>query len=87
MQSVADTFNFSYSYLSAYFNQYAHEGFSEYLNKIRIRKACEYLENSDSTIAEVSGVVGYADHSYFCRVFKKVTGETPSGYRRARHRR
>lgn len=87
LQSVADTFNFSYSYLSAYFNQYAHEGFSEYLNKIRIRKACEYLEDSDSTIAEVSAAVGYADHSYFCRVFKKVTGETPSGYRRARHRR
>lgn len=87
LQSVADTFNFSYSYLSAYFNQYAHEGFSEYLNKIRIRKACEYLEHSDRTIAEVSSAVGYADHSYFCRVFKKVTGETPSGYRRERQRR
>lgn len=87
LQSVAEKFNFSYSYLSAYFNQYAHEGFSEYLNKIRVGKACEYLEDSAYTIAEVSSAVGYSDHSYFCRVFKKVTGETPSGYRRERLKR
>lgn len=87
LQSVAERFNFSYSYLSAYFNQYAHEGFSEYLNKVRVGKACVYLEDAAYTIAEVSSAVGYSDHSYFCRVFKKVTGETPSSYRRERLKR
>ena len=87
LQSLAEQFGFSYSYLSAYFNQYAKEGFSEYLNRIRVQKACEYLEDPAYTIAEVSSAVGYSDHSYFCRVFKKMTGETPSGYRRERLRR
>lgn len=87
LQSLAEQFGFSYSYLSAYFNQYAKEGFSEYLNKIRVQKACEYLEDSAHTIAEVSSAVGYSDHSYFCRVFKKMTGETPSSYRRERLKR
>ena len=27
-------------------------------------------------------MIGYSDHSYFCRVFKKITGYTPSSYRR-----
>lgn len=87
LQSLAEQFGFSYSYLSAYFNQYAKEGFPEYLNRIRVQKACEYLEDPAYTIAEVSSAVGYSDHSYFCRVFKKMTGETPSGYRRERLRR
>lgn len=82
LQNLAAEFNFSYSYLSAYFNQHACEGFSEYVNKIRIQKACEFLKESRYSIAQVSSVVGYSDHSYFCRVFKKITGKTPSAYRR-----
>ena len=85
--SVATAFNFSYSYLSAYFNQYVHEGFNEYLNKIRIQRACEYLEDSGYPIAQVGLAVGYSDHSYFCRVFKKLVGEPPSAYRKHRQRR
>ena len=27
-------------------------------------------------------MIGYSDNSYFCRVFKKITGDTPSRYRR-----
>lgn len=84
LQILSDKFNFGYSYLSAYFAQYAHEGFSEYLNKIRISKACEILKQSKYSISEVSSAVGYSDHSYFCRVFKKITGVTPSVYRKAK---
>lgn len=84
LQILSEKFNFGYSYLSAYFSQYAHEGFSEYLNKIRISKACEILKNSKYSIAEISSAVGYSDHSYFCRVFKKITGVTPSIYRKAK---
>lgn len=82
LQSVANAFNFSYSYLSVYFNTHMGEGFNEYLNRIRIKKACELLTNHTYSIAQVSDLVGYSDHSYFCRVFKKITGKTPSKYRR-----
>ncbi|WP_337588930.1 helix-turn-helix domain-containing protein [Gorillibacterium massiliense] len=36
-------------------------------------------------ISEISSMVGYSDHSYFCRVFKKVTGLAPSQYRKKFH--
>lgn len=82
LEDMATEFNFNYHYLSAYFHQHMKEGFSDYLNEIRTAKACELLENTDLSIAEISEKVGYSEHSYFCRVFKKATGKTPSGYRR-----
>ena len=45
-------------------------------------EAMEILKKEDIPISDVSTMVGYSDHSYFCRVFKKTTGYTPSVYRR-----
>ena len=78
---LAERFGFSYHYLSYYFNKQAKEGFSEYLNKIRIKKACELLRKNENSISEISRMIGYSDHAYFCRVFKKIIGQTPSHYR------
>lgn len=85
LSDLAKNFSFNYSYLSTYFNTRMGEGFSEYLNRIRIHHACLYLEKHEMPISSVSEMVGYSDQSYFCRVFKKITGETPSAYRR-RHK-
>lgn len=85
LEDLAEKFSFNYHYLSAYFNQQMKEGFSDYLNRLRIEKACELLKDDAYTISEVSSEVGYSEHSYFCRVFKKITGRTPSVWRRTRY--
>ncbi|MED3645523.1 response regulator transcription factor [Halalkalibacterium halodurans] len=82
LSQLANYFHFNPSYLSAYFRQHHDEGFSEYLNKVRIRKAQEWLKSSTIPISEIYALVGYSDHSYFCKVFKKRTGMPPSRYRR-----
>ncbi|KQY83058.1 hypothetical protein ASD24_12275 [Paenibacillus sp. Root52] len=82
LADVAKHFHFNPSYLSSYFSSHKKEGFNEYLNKIRIEKAEELLRSDDVTISEISSMVGYSDHSYFCKVFKKFTGLSPSRYRR-----
>ena len=82
LDTIAKQFNYNYNYLSSYFNSKNYEGFSGYLNKVRIEKACELLKKEDMPISDISYAVGYSDHSYFCRVFKKSTGYTPSVYRR-----
>lgn len=82
LSDIAEKFNFNYNYLSSYFSQTTQEGFNEYLNKIRIEHACQLLEQPNLPISGISGSVGYSDQSYFCRVFKKITGETPSSFRR-----
>lgn len=82
LAEIAKQFNYNYNYLSSYFGKHTKEGFSGYINKIRIEKACELLKQGKYSISEISSMIGYSDHSYFCRVFKKLIHVTPSVYKR-----
>lgn len=82
LSEVAKQFHFNPSYLSSYFAANNKEGFNEYLNRVRIEKAAELLRDKATSISEISGMVGFSDHSYFCKVFKKFTALSPSQYRR-----
>ncbi|WP_046216209.1 response regulator transcription factor [Paenibacillus wulumuqiensis] len=82
LTGLGQHFHFNPSYLSSYFTTHTKEGFSEHLNKIRVEKAAEMLRTDSYSISEISGKVGYSDHSYFTKVFKKWTGLSPSQYRR-----
>ncbi len=82
LNQISKKFNFSYYYLSSYFSAHSDEGFNEYLNKIRIDKAIEFLHDAKIPISQISTMVGYSDHSYFCKVFKKFVHTTPSKYRK-----
>lgn len=81
LKEVAKTFAFNYSYLSSYFSNEIGEGFSEYLNRLRVHKACELLETSNEPVSIIGEKVGYINSSYFSRVFKKSTGFTPREYK------
>lgn len=82
LAQIAKKFNYNYNYLSTYFNQHMKESFSEYLNRIRIEKACKILKTTSYSIAQVSELVGYSDPSYFSKIFKNQTGRTPSQWKR-----
>lgn len=82
LKDVAKQFHFNPSYLSNYFSTHNKEGFIEYVNKIRIEEATKLLIQDNVSISEISGMVGYSDHSYFCKVFKKIKGVSPSQYKR-----
>lgn len=82
LTTLANHFHFNPSYLSSYFSTHHQEGFSEYLNQVRINKAKLILESSSTPIATVSEMVGYSDPSYFCKVFKRIEGISPSSYRK-----
>lgn len=82
LTEMAKHFHFNPSYLSNYFSTHNEEGFIEYLHKVRTDKAASLLRKGEAMISEISGMVGYSDHSYFCKVFKRHTGQSPSSYRR-----
>lgn len=82
LQRVADAVGISSSYLSSLFSQYLDCGFIDYLNKIRIEHACDYLKQHYFKAYEIAYKVGFRDEKYFSRVFKKQTGMTPSEYRK-----
>ncbi|OTN75808.1 hypothetical protein A5886_000884 [Enterococcus sp. 8G7_MSG3316] len=82
LSELADTFHFSYTYLSAFLSAKLKMSFSDYLKNIRLEKAKELLVQSDFNLSEISEAVGYSDISYFSRIFKKEFQVTPSKYRR-----
>jgi len=53
-----------------------------YLQRVRIENARRQLELSGSSIDQIAWQVGYKDTSSFGRLFKKITGMTPGGYRK-----
>ena len=81
LQKVADVVGISSGYLSTQFSQSLDCGFVDYLNKIRVEHACAYLKQNYFKTYEIAYKVGYRDEKYFSRVFKKVTGMSPSEYR------
>ncbi|MEN8167679.1 MAG: helix-turn-helix domain-containing protein [Pseudomonadota bacterium] len=54
----------------------------EYLQNLRIEEAKRMLEAGRMPVDEISIDVGYEDQSFFRRLFKRLTGLTPSQYRR-----
>ncbi|GJL83453.1 MAG: AraC family transcriptional regulator [marine bacterium B5-7] len=53
-----------------------------YVQNLRIEDAKSHLETTSLSIDEIAWKVGYQDPSFFRRVFKRITGITPSAYRR-----
>ena len=83
LQRVAEVVGISSGYLSTLFSQFLDVGFIDYLNRIRIEHACDYLKQNYFKTYEIAYKVGFRDEKYFTRVFKKVTGMTPSEYKKS----
>lgn len=81
LQSIADSLFISASYLSRVFKKETGQNLITYINTQRVKKACEYMRRMDLGIYEVMMKVGFSDYSYFCVIFKKITGKTPLTYR------
>lgn len=57
----------------------------DYVTQRRIDEAQRLMRESRLSIKEIAADVGYADQNYFSRVFRRLTGTTPSTYRKAQH--
>ncbi len=53
---------------------------ARYIQKYRVDKAKELLVGSNASIEQIARATGFAGASYFCKVFKTVTGMTPSEF-------
>ena len=53
---------------------------AKYIQNYRIEKAKELLVNSTGSIEDIATAVGFANSSYFCKVFKSTVGLTPTEF-------
>jgi AraC family transcriptional regulator len=65
------------------FRQHYHCTPGEYVRQLRVERACCLLGQGTMSLAEVALTTGFADQSHFSTIFKRHTGLTPAGYRRA----
>ena len=82
VKKVADTMHLDSAYLTRKFAQKYSVAPKEYLLKKRIELAKRLLTQTDATVTEISGSVGYDDPLYFSRIFKRKEGVSPLGYRK-----
>ena len=82
LREVADLVGMQESAFSRFFKKNSGNSFTDYVTKLRISLACRMLADSDAPVTDICFEVGYCNISNFNRLFRKVRGVTPSGYRR-----
>ena len=83
MQDAAAALRYSDAYFCKLFKQCFKVNFSAYLNEYRVNKARQLMLDPRLNMKDIGAAVGYSDANYFTRVFKRLTGQTPSEYRMA----
>ncbi len=78
---VGSEFRVSESYLSTLFKEQSGGNFGDFLESLRIEKACELLQDKTITVNEVAEEVGYNSVQSFRRAFKRVKGVSPKEQR------
>lgn len=78
---VGSEFRVSESYLSTLFKEQSGGNFGDFVETLRIEKACELLQDKTITVNEVAEEVGYNSVQSFRRAFKRVKGVSPKEQR------
>jgi AraC-like DNA-binding protein len=81
---VAKAVNFNANYLSERFKQVAGVNFVEYVARIRFEESCRLLHDGDLKISDIAFAVGFQSLSQFNRVFKRLSGKSPTQFRAAK---
>ena len=81
LEVVAKTAHMSTFYFCKQFKKATGFSFTSYLGRVRVEKAKQRLLNPNVRVSEVAYEVGFGSLTHFNRVFRKLTGESPSAYR------
>ncbi len=81
LADIAKKYNYSVQYFNKLFNRQTGMSFKQYIQKTRITAAAELLKNTDESIDEICGKVGYYDLKHFYITFNKYIGIPPAKYR------
>ena len=82
IDSVSTACGYGKSNFCKTFKAVTGETFHELLNRHRVEIACLHLKESGNTIEQIALSVGFSDSKSFCRVFKKIIGESAGSYRK-----
>lgn len=85
LADLATELNLSDREISTYVNDVLGMNFSEYVTQLRVKKVQELLSTDDAqkfTLMALAEEAGFSSKSSFNAAFKRITGQTPSAYRK-----
>lgn len=82
MGELAAMANLSVSQFTRRFKELAGMTPGDYILKLRVTAAQRELAQGSRPITEIAQMLGFHDHSHFNRMFRKVTGQSPTEFRR-----
>ena len=82
LQELADRLNYSLPYVSKKFKEDTGISFVHYLQNYRVMQGCRLLSNSKCSLEEITRMVGYHDVKFFSTLLKRMTGLSPTDFRR-----
>lgn len=81
LDEISKRYHYNAIYLGQLIKRETGMPFNQYLNKLRIDRAMEMLRrNEEIKLADLATQLGFSDVKYFSKVFKKLTGLSPSQY-------
>lgn len=80
LEELSELVSMTPAYLSGLFKDNTGTSYVKYLTAVRMNNAKRMLQNGEKAMA-VAEKVGYREYNYFCKVFKKQEGITPTEYR------
>lgn len=81
VDDIADAYGYSKDYFGKIFKKNFGITFHEVYSRIKIAYAINLLRTGNYKAYEISDILGYSSVDYFTKVFKEITGETPSRYK------
>jgi AraC family transcriptional regulator len=83
LAALAQTAGMSTHYFSELFKQSVHLSPHQYVLRRRVARARNLLNDSRVTVLEAAVRSGFSDQSHFTKIFRRIVGVTPTGYRAA----
>ena len=81
LDTISKRFSISSNTICSLFQRHLQTTFSTRLNALRMEHAKNLLRETSKQIKEIAINCGYSDYFYFCRVFQKANGMSPTSYR------
>jgi YesN/AraC family two-component response regulator len=82
LQGLADQVRLNSQYLSKLFKEETGENLTHCISRLRVDKARRLLETTHLKVYEIADLCGFGNVKRFLAVFKEISGETPSSYRK-----
>jgi AraC-like DNA-binding protein len=84
LQQIAQECHVDGAYLCRLFQRYDHQSPYQFLLRLKMNQAAEWLQKPGSLVKQVAEQAGFGDAFHFSRAFKSVFGLAPDDFRRLR---